>query len=174
MASKTSGAAKAKQAAKTATQPAAKPDATLAGEVRRVGRSTYKDRSMKPERLSTTVLVVRPGRVLMWPNGELRGGQGYLVAADDPFIQGSSHVLKPAPEGSRPAPIDNPLYVAKMRRNASGKSEAADRSQRRRVKRRDQAPKADAALVLSEALIDEDGQEVETEADGDDLPESER
>lgn len=80
--------------------------------------TTYPTREMRAETkppASPSVLAVRGGRVLMWPNGTVRGKAGYCVAADDPFIEGRSAVLVPAPAGAKADRIDDPLYARQLR-----------------------------------------------------------
>lgn len=68
----------------------------------------------RPQAEKPKVLVVRAGRVLMWPNGTVRGKPGYCVSADDHFIAGFEAVLKPGGPGDVPEPITDPVYVRKL------------------------------------------------------------
>lgn len=85
----------------------------------------------RPQAEKPRVLVVRLGRVLMWPNGTVRGKPGYCVAADDPFIAGFEGVLKPGGPGDVPEPITEPVYVRKLaelkRKQIEGRSAKPDR-----------------------------------------------
>lgn len=112
-------------------KPGPKPRAQLASQPEGTGPD-YKHRAMfsqrnsrsstapKPPKPKTdpSVLVVRAGRVLLWPNGEVRGKEGYAVSIKDPFIEDYLGVLAPAPVGTTPEPIDHPIYVAELKNKA--------------------------------------------------------
>ena len=51
------------------------------------------------------LLQVKQGRSLLWPDGVHRGDQGYVVRADDPFVQDRRPLLRQADAGRHPAPL---------------------------------------------------------------------
>ena len=65
------------------------------------------------------LMQVIKGRALLWPDNFTsqaqihRGPEGYVVDLDAPceaeWCKGQLHKLEPAPEGSKPSPIDSPI-----------------------------------------------------------------
>lgn len=96
------------------TQPKPKGRVETPATARTPREQRYANRAMHSAPRAK-VLTVRPGRVLLWPNGEVRGKAGYCVAHDDPFIEGYDGVLVAAPDGAVPDAIDHPVYQGKLK-----------------------------------------------------------
>lgn len=65
--------------------------------------------------MSKTLQRVIVGRAILWPDGSHRGGPGYLIRRDDPFIR-CAHNLEAAEasvEGPGPAPEGYPRKWAR-------------------------------------------------------------
>jgi hypothetical protein len=61
------------------------------------------------------LLVIRSGRILLWPNGTKRAGAGTVVRDDDPYIKGYLATLTAAPKGSKPTPVEERQWIVAAR-----------------------------------------------------------